>query len=89
MRSGGLLTKKELAVELHRSERWVELRQREGLPVADTDRFGRRRYRLADVQAWLHEFSQRPRSTADRISALEAQVASLTATVEQLQRRTG
>lgn len=77
-----LLTKKQLAAELERSERWIELRQREGLPVADTDRFGRRRYSLEAVQAWLHEKAQRPRSTADRLAALEAEMAELRAMLE-------
>lgn len=86
---GQLLTKKQLAAELGRSERWIELRQRDGLPVADTDRFGRRRYRLSDVQAWLHETSHKPRSTQDRIAELEQRVATLAATVERLERRAG
>lgn len=83
----GLLTKKQLATELGRSERWIELRQRDGLPVADTDRYGRRLYRLADVEAWLHELDSRPRSMPDRMAALEREVVSLRATVDALQRR--
>jgi hypothetical protein len=47
--SQALLTKKQLAAALGRSERWIELKQRDGLPIASTDRYGRRRYRLADV----------------------------------------
>ena len=83
----GLLTKKQLARELDRSDRWIELRQRDGLPVADTDRYGRRLYRLADVEAWLHELQSKPRSMPDRMTALEREVVSLRATVEALQRR--
>lgn len=89
MSARGLLTKKQLADELGRSERWIELRQRDGLPVADTDRFGRRRYRLDDVTKWLHDAAAKPRSVPDRIAQLEQQVATLAATVEQLQRRAG
>lgn len=81
-----LLTKRELAEVIGRSERWIELRQRDGLPVADTDRYGRRRYRLHDVTAWMHdERAQRPRSTADRLASLEAQVRELRATVQAMQ----
>ena len=79
---GALLTKKELAAELGRSERWIELKQRDGLPVASTDRFGRRRYRLADVHNWLHAAASKPRSTADRLADLERQVAELRAIIE-------
>lgn len=81
----GLLTKRELAAEIGRSERWIELRQRDGLPVADTDRFGRRKYSLADVRGWMHEAAHRPRSTADRLAELEAQVRELTAKVQAIQ----
>lgn len=77
-----LLTKKQLAAELGRSERWIELRQREGLPVADTDRYGRRKYSLKAVEAWLHEKPQTPRSTADRLAALEAEMAELRAMIK-------
>lgn len=84
---GMLLTKKQLAAQLGRSERWIELRQRDGLPVADTDRYGRRRYRLTDVTAWMHDQTgRRPRSTADRLASLESQVRELTATVHAIQR---
>ncbi len=48
-----LLTKKQLAVHLGRSTRWVEMQMRRGLPVeAATDRFGGGRYDLAKVEAW-------------------------------------
>lgn len=81
------VTKKQLAERIGRSERWIELRQRDGLPVADTDRFGRRLYRFADVDAWLHDAASKPRSVPDRVSELERQIATLTRTIEQLQRR--
>jgi hypothetical protein len=79
-----LLTKKQLAAELGRSERWIELRQRDGLPVASTDRFGRRRYRLADVQRWLNAAATQPaRPLSDRVASLERQVAELHAMIRQ------
>jgi phage terminase Nu1 subunit (DNA packaging protein) len=83
----GLVTKQQLAERLDRSKRWIELRQREGLPVADTDRFGRKLYRVVDVERWLHELDAKPRSVPDRIMALEQEVATLRATIEGLQRR--
>ncbi|MHB1950222.1 MAG: hypothetical protein ACYCQK_01955 [Acidiferrobacteraceae bacterium] len=81
----GLLTKRELAAEIGRSERWIELRQRDGLPVRSTDRHGRRLYSLRDVQVWMHDESARPRSMADRLSALEREVRELRATVQAIQ----
>ncbi len=84
-----LLTKKQLASHLCRSERWIELKVNEGMPVEDaTDRYGRRRYNLRLVETWLH--AGRPKTVAreDRISALERQVADLAAQLAEL-RRTG
>lgn len=81
--SPALLTKKQLAAKIGRSERWIELRQREGLPIADTDRYGRRRYRLADVERWMHQDAPKPRSTGDRLADLERQVAELRAMIGQ------
>lgn len=77
-----LMTKKQLAAVLGRSERWIELKQRDGLPIASTDRFGRRRYRLADVEGWLHAAPAPARSTADRVDELERQVAELWARID-------
>jgi hypothetical protein len=50
-----LLTKEQLAAHLKRSERWIGLKVRDaGLPVEEaTDRYGRRRYNLAAVDAWM------------------------------------
>jgi phage terminase Nu1 subunit (DNA packaging protein) len=81
-----LLTKKQLAAALGRSERWIELKQRDGLPIASTDRFGRRRYRLADVERWLYAVPAPVRSTADRLDQLERQVAELWAMIEAARR---
>lgn len=81
-----LLTKQNLAAHLDRSPRWVELRVREGMPVCEgTDRFGRRRYDLGAVEAWLAE--GRPKMPADRVGALEREVASLRARIERLEGR--
>lgn len=45
------LLKRELAGELRVSERWIELRMRDGLPYL---RMGRSpRFRLSEVEAWL------------------------------------
>ena len=73
----GLLTKKQLALYLGRSTRWVEMRVRDGMPVErSTGRFGERRYDVARVEAWLRT---RPCkvptvSLADRVAALERQL---------------
>jgi phage terminase Nu1 subunit (DNA packaging protein) len=83
-----VLTKKQLAAHLGRSERWVELRVREGMPVLEaTDRYGRRRYKLRACEEWLAR--GRPRivaSTEDRLAALECQVGELIALVRGLRR---
>jgi hypothetical protein len=76
-----LLTKKQLAAALGRSERWIELKQRDGLPIASTDRYGRRRYRLTDVERWLYSVPAPARSTADRLAELEQQVGELWARI--------
>jgi phage terminase Nu1 subunit (DNA packaging protein) len=77
-----LLTKKQLAVHLGRSTRWVELQVRRGLPVeAATDRFGGRRYDLAKVEAWLRAgepVARREKSLTERVAALELLVGELT-----------
>jgi phage terminase Nu1 subunit (DNA packaging protein) len=86
LRAQALLTKKQLAAALGRSERWIELKQRDGLPIASTDRFGRRRYRLADVERWLHAVPAPVTSTADRLDQLERQVAELWAMIEAARR---
>lgn len=47
-----LLTKKQLARQIDKSERWIEYRLAEGMP-SSRDRKRRRRFVLSDVQAWL------------------------------------
>lgn len=82
---GRLLTKKQLAAELGRSTRWIELRMREGLPAlprrtpAEHTRFD-----LEEVRAWLDTRAQRVRPPLEeRVARLERQVVTL---VEALNR---
>jgi len=85
--SAPLLTKQQLARHLGRSTRWVELRVREGMPSeAPTTRFPHRRFNLEECEAWLRDGRPERGSIADRLAALDAKVASLTAMVEQLGR---
>lgn len=82
-----LLTKKQLAAHLGRSERWVELKVKAGMPVeAATDRYGRRRYSLRAVEAWLDGGHPKSAKREDRLAVLEAQMADLAAQVAQLRR---
>lgn len=48
------IKKRQLAAHLDVSERWIELRMREGLPCNRLSR-GAVRFRIADVEAWLSE----------------------------------
>jgi hypothetical protein len=80
-----MLTKKQLAHELQRSERWIEIKVREGMPVEEaTDRYGRRRYNLRLVREWLKD--GKPAKAKDRVSVLERRVAELADQVAELQR---
>jgi hypothetical protein len=80
-----IVTKKQLAARLGRSERWVELKARdEGLPVFDTDRFGRRRYDAQAVESWLRGAKAKPRR--DRVAELEQAIGELRAEVAELRR---
>lgn len=77
-RSPVVLTKKELGRHLKRSERWIEMRVREGMPVlAANDRYGRRRYDLADVETWLKDGKPREATLEERMAALERQMSEL------------
>jgi phage terminase Nu1 subunit (DNA packaging protein) len=71
-----LLTKRELADYLKRSERWIELHQKEdGLPVAERDRFGHNLYSLDEVKVWLK--SPKKPSTAEQVEQLQREVQEL------------
>jgi phage terminase Nu1 subunit (DNA packaging protein) len=65
-----------LAKELGISTRTVENYQRQGMPfIEQLDRFGRRRYNLAAVRAWLQSGQrERPR---DRLTEIEMRVREI------------
>jgi hypothetical protein len=48
------VTKKQLARHLNYSTRWIEQRQREGVPHR-RDGNGHCRYRISEAEAWLEE----------------------------------
>ena len=82
-----LLTKKQLAAHLCRSERWIELKVRDGMPVEqNTDRHGRRRYDLQQVESWLKAGSANSPTREDRIEQLERKIAELAGQVADLRR---
>jgi hypothetical protein len=89
-RGGGdiFLTKEQLAVRLKRSKRWVEIKVRDAkLPVLEaTDRYGRRRYNLREVEEWMKAGTPKPAKREDRLAALEREVASLQAQLNELRR---
>ena len=78
-RPNHLLTKKQLAAELGRSTRWIELRMREGLPSAPRrSPTEHTRFELDVVTAWLAARATRPAPTLEqRVARLEAQLARL------------
>lgn len=79
-----LVTKQQLAAHLHRSPRWIEIRVNEGMPSENLNRYGRRMFDLAAVEAWLQKGQPVASSTAERLEALEREVAELRAVVERL-----
>ena len=85
---GRLVTKRQLAAELARSTRWIELRMREGMPVAP--RAGPRehaRFDLTAVHAWLESRSATPKLPLEqRVEQLERVMTTL---VAELKRRAG
>jgi|SRR6185312_7024444 len=83
-----ILTKKQLAQKLGRSERWIELQVRDNkMPVLEaTDRFGRRRYSLRAVEEWMKAGKPKPVRREDRLAVLERQVADLQAQLNELRR---
>lgn len=75
-----LLSKRELARELGRSPRWIEMRMREGMPVQPRALPGEHaRFDLARVRAWLDKrASEAPApSLEQRVADLERQVRRL------------
>lgn len=84
---GALLSKRQLAAHLGRSERWVELRVREGMPSVDpTARYGGRRFDLAAVEGWLGESERvRARPVAERVAELEREMAGLRTRIRELE----
>jgi hypothetical protein len=82
---GRLLTKRQLAAELGRSTRWIELRMREGMPVAP--RAGSRehaRFDLTAVRAWLESRSATPRLPLEqRVEQLEREMSTLVAELKR------
>lgn len=84
---GVLLTKKQLAEHLGRSERWIELRLREGLPSEPpSKRYASRRFNLADVQAWLSDGQPTvAKPVPVRLAELEREVVSLRDRIRELE----
>jgi phage terminase Nu1 subunit (DNA packaging protein) len=84
-RSNTPLDKKGLARHLGCSTRTIENRMREGMPTLGPDRFGRQRYDLAAVEAWMGSRDRIARDAAwdqvedPRFNALEDRVAALEA----------
>lgn len=81
---GRLLTKRELARELGRSKRWIELRMREGLPVQSREHPGEHaRYDLVAVREWLDRRPAQPVVSLEQVVAeLRERVAQLEQTIE-------
>jgi phage terminase Nu1 subunit (DNA packaging protein) len=80
-----LLTKKQLASELGRSTRWVELRMREGLPVLPRRVPGEHaRFELAAVSVWLEQRAEQCVEPVEvRVARLEREVARLTKALDR------
>jgi hypothetical protein len=70
-----VVTKRQLARTLGKSERWVEQRAAEGMPALGLDRMGRRTYSLRACQDWLASNHQKPHR--DRLGELEARLRSV------------
>lgn len=82
---GRLLSKRQLAAELSRSPRWVELRMREGLPVEPrATPTEHARFDLGKVRAWLDGRAEQPATLEQRVAQLERRLGTLAA---QLDRR--
>jgi hypothetical protein len=82
---GVVLNKRQLAQQLARSSRWIELKVGEGMPsIPPTARYPHRRFVLAEVEAWLNGGRARRATTAERVAALEVDVASLRRMIDEL-----
>ena len=83
-----VLTKQQLAVELKRSTRWIEIRVNQGMPTLDhKDRHGRRLFDLHAVNDWLNAGQPQATTLSDRLAVMETEMARLRARVNQLERR--
>ena len=82
---GRLLTKRQLAAELGRSTRWIELRMRDGMPVAP--RAAPRehtRFDLTAVRAWLESRCATPKLPLEqRVEQLEREMSTVVAELKQ------
>ena len=74
-----LLTKRQLAAELGRSTRWIELRMREGLPVLPRGTPAEHtRFDLEAVRSWLDTRGPcAPPRLEERVAQLERQIVTL------------
>jgi hypothetical protein len=82
---GVVLGKRQLARHLDRSPRWIELKVTEGMPsIPPTARYPHRRFVLAEVEHWLQDGGVKRASTAERLAALEVEVALLSRVVDEL-----
>ncbi len=80
-----VLTKKQLAAELGRSMRWIELRMREGLPTLPRRTPAEHaRFDLDEVRAWLEMSARRAQPPLEeRVARLERQVTTLVAVLNR------
>jgi phage terminase Nu1 subunit (DNA packaging protein) len=82
---GRVLSKKQLAAQLGRSTRWVELRMREGLPVLPRRTPAEHaRFDLDAVHAWIEaRADSSPAPLEARVARLEQLVATLAAALNR------
>jgi phage terminase Nu1 subunit (DNA packaging protein) len=86
-----VLNKKQLAAELCRSTRWIELRMREGLPVLPRRTPSEHaRFDLDAVRAWMERRANAaPQPLEARVARLERLVATLAAALNREGDRSG
>ncbi len=83
---GIVMTKAQLARHLGRSERWIELRVRDGMPSQPpTRRYACRRFVLAEVEDWLTDGPPRSPTVAERLAQLESEQARLRERIRELE----